>query len=210
MYSVPPTLIGRQVTVRLHDDRLVVFLGSDWVCQLPRAAYNLPQTLERLDRYPLLLIDGIGYERRDKQESSVLFELIYHRYERLSLLITANQTFTAWGEIFPRSLMPVAAVDRLVHYCHIVEISSDSHRRADADRRAGRQRKQPGQGEETLTRGANLAPINAAPGGVRRLVRSAKCWGGGSPNGTGQLGCRRRQPGGPHRPTWLSRIGQGG
>ncbi|MFU8884991.1 MAG: Mu transposase domain-containing protein [Cyanobacteriota bacterium] len=37
IYSVPPTLIGRQVTVRLHHDRLVVFLGSDWVCQLPRA-----------------------------------------------------------------------------------------------------------------------------------------------------------------------------
>jgi hypothetical protein len=36
IYSVPPTLIGRQVTVRLHHDRLVVFLGSDWVCQLPR------------------------------------------------------------------------------------------------------------------------------------------------------------------------------
>jgi hypothetical protein len=34
---VPPTLIGRQVTVRLHHDRLIVYLGSDWVCQLPRA-----------------------------------------------------------------------------------------------------------------------------------------------------------------------------
>jgi hypothetical protein len=37
IYSVPPTLIGRQVTVRLHHDRLIVYLGSDWVCQLPRA-----------------------------------------------------------------------------------------------------------------------------------------------------------------------------
>jgi hypothetical protein len=37
VYSVPPTLIGRQVTVRLHHDRLIVYLGSDWVCQLPRA-----------------------------------------------------------------------------------------------------------------------------------------------------------------------------
>ena len=36
IYSVPPTLIGRQVTVRLHHDRLIVYLGSDWVCQLPR------------------------------------------------------------------------------------------------------------------------------------------------------------------------------
>jgi DNA replication protein DnaC len=40
--------------------------------------------------------------------------------------------------------MTVAAVDRLVHHCHIVEISGDSHRRADADRRAGRRRKEPG------------------------------------------------------------------
>ena len=37
VYSVPPTLIGRQVAVRLHHDRLIVYLGSDWVCQLPRA-----------------------------------------------------------------------------------------------------------------------------------------------------------------------------
>jgi hypothetical protein len=37
VYSVPPSLIGRQVAVRLHHDRLVVYLGRDWVCQLPRA-----------------------------------------------------------------------------------------------------------------------------------------------------------------------------
>ncbi len=36
VYSVPPSLIGRQVTVRLHHDRLIVYLGSDWVYQLPR------------------------------------------------------------------------------------------------------------------------------------------------------------------------------
>ena len=108
--------------------------------QKARADYNLPQALERLDHYPLLLIDDIGYVRRDEQESSVLFELICHRYERRSLLITANQPFTAWDEIFPSSSMTVAAVDRLVHHCRIVEISGDSHRRADADRRAGRRK----------------------------------------------------------------------
>ena len=112
--------------------------------QKARAEYNLPAALERLDRYPLLLIDDIGYVRRDEQESSVLFELICHRYERRSLLITANQPFTDWDEIFPSSSMTVAAVDRLVHHCHIIEISGDSHRRAQASRRSGGQQpKQP-------------------------------------------------------------------
>jgi len=36
--------------------------------QKARAEYNLPGALERLDRYPLLLIDDIGYVRRDEQE----------------------------------------------------------------------------------------------------------------------------------------------
>lgn len=112
--------------------------------QKARAEYGLPAALERLDRYPLLLIDDVGYVRRDEQESSVLFELICHRYERRSLLITANQPFTAWDEIFPSSSMTVAAVDRLVHHCHIVEISGDSHRRVQASRRSSSRRAERG------------------------------------------------------------------
>ena len=71
--------------------------------QKARAEYGLAAALEKLDRYPLLLIDDVGYVRRDEQESSVLFELICHRYERRSILITSNQPFTAWDEIFPSS-----------------------------------------------------------------------------------------------------------
>ena len=106
-----------------------------FLLQKARAEYSLAAALERLDRYPLLLIDDVGYVRRDEQESSVLFELICHRYERRSILITSNQPFTAWDEIFPNSSMTVAAVDRLVHHCHIVEITGDSHRREQAARR---------------------------------------------------------------------------
>jgi hypothetical protein len=45
-----------------------------------------------------------------------LFELIAYRYERKSLLITANQPFSQWDSIFSDSMMTVAAVDRLVHH----------------------------------------------------------------------------------------------
>jgi DNA replication protein DnaC len=58
----------------------------------------------------------------------VLFELIAHRYELKSLMITANHPFSAWDEIFTDSTMTVAAVDRLVHHAVILEIQAPSFR----------------------------------------------------------------------------------
>ena len=61
--------------------------------QKAKAAYDLPAMLQKLDRYALLVIDDISYVRRSELETSVLFELICHRYERKSLLVTSNQPF---------------------------------------------------------------------------------------------------------------------
>jgi DNA replication protein DnaC len=62
----------------------------------------------------------------------VLFELISARYERRSLLITANQPFGEWGKIFPDPAMTVAVVDRLVHHATIFEMNVESYRRRTA------------------------------------------------------------------------------
>ena len=80
---------------------------------------QLPQVLSKLDRYDLLIVDDLGYVKKSEVETSVLFELIAHRYERKSLLITANQPFSQWDAIFSDSMMTVAAVDRLVHHALI-------------------------------------------------------------------------------------------
>ncbi len=61
-----------------------------------------------------------------------MFELIAHRYERKSLLITANQPFSQWDAIFTDSMMTVAAVDRLVHHALIVDIQAESYRKQSA------------------------------------------------------------------------------
>jgi DNA replication protein DnaC len=103
--------------------------------QKAKAVYELPAMLQKLDRYGLLVIDDISYVRRSELESSVLFELICHRYERRSLLITSNQPFRDWDDIFPSSSMTVAAVDRLVHHCRIVEIGGESYRQRQAKAR---------------------------------------------------------------------------
>jgi DNA replication protein DnaC len=90
--------------------------------------------LAKLDKFDLLILDDISYVRKDQAETSVLFELIAERYERRSLLITANQPFSAWDSVFPDPAMTVAAIDRLVHHATIFELNVESYRRRAATR----------------------------------------------------------------------------
>jgi DNA replication protein DnaC len=106
--------------------------------QAARQSLQLPQALARLDRYDLLILDDLSYVRKDQAETSVLFELIAERYERRSLLITANQPFSGWDQVFPDSGMTVAAIDRLVHHSTIFELNSVESYRGKA---AARQQK---------------------------------------------------------------------
>ncbi|KVZ47292.1 hypothetical protein WK57_19115 [Burkholderia ubonensis] len=74
----------------------------------------------------------------------MLFELIAERYERRSLLITANQPFSGWSEVFPDPSMTVAAIDRLVHHSTIFELNVESYRRRSAsDNKQARRRQLP-------------------------------------------------------------------
>ena len=95
----------------------------------------LQSKLKKLDRFDLLILDDLGYVQKSEAETSVLFELIAHRYERKSLLITANQPFSQWDSIFPNSMMTVAAVDRLVHHAVILEVKAKSYRQQAATTR---------------------------------------------------------------------------
>jgi DNA replication protein DnaC len=61
--------------------------------QVARRELALESAIAKLDRYDLLILDDITYVSKDQAETSVLFELISARYERRSLLITANQPF---------------------------------------------------------------------------------------------------------------------
>jgi DNA replication protein DnaC len=100
--------------------------------QLARTQLRLEDALHKLDGYAALILDDFGYVKKSEQETQVLFELIAHRYETGSLIITSNQPFAEWDRIFPDQMMTVAAVDRLVHHATIIEVGSDSYRRKQA------------------------------------------------------------------------------
>ena len=97
--------------------------------QVARRELALEAALNRLDRFDLLILDDLAYVTKDQAETSVLFELIGARYERRSMLITANQPFGEWDKVFPDPAMTLAAVDRLVHHATIFEMNVESYRR---------------------------------------------------------------------------------
>ena len=102
----------------------------------------MPSALAKLDRFDLIALDDLSYARKDQAETSVLFELIAERYERKSLLITANQPFSGWNDVFPDPGMTVAAIDRLVHHSTIFELNVPSYRRRQAGDKQNARRRQ--------------------------------------------------------------------
>jgi len=100
--------------------------------QVARRELALEAAIAKLDKYHLLILDDLAYVTKDQAETSVLFELIGARYERRSLLVTANQPFGEWGKIFPDQAMTLAVVDRLVHHATIFEMNVESYRRRTA------------------------------------------------------------------------------
>ena len=110
---------------------------------MARRDLTLENLLARLDRYQLVILEDFAYVRKDQAETSVLFELISARYERRSLLITANQPFSDWHRIFPDETTAVAAVDRSVHRATILEMNVESYCRRETLETSKRKRGRP-------------------------------------------------------------------
>ena len=116
----------------LQNGKRVLFTSATAIVQklqLAKRELTLPTTLSKLDKYDLLSLDDIGYVKSSEVESSVLFELIAHRYETGSMLITSNHAFSDWDCIFADSIIAVAAIDRLIHHATIIKIETDSYRK---------------------------------------------------------------------------------
>ena len=117
-----------------HGHRVKFMSANLLVQQLQQAKeeLKLSDALMKLDKYSVLILDDIGYVQKTSEESGVLFELIAHRYERFSLIITSNQSFEEWDQLFDNTVMTVAAIDRLIHHAKILQCQGESYRRKEA------------------------------------------------------------------------------
>lgn len=85
----------------------------------------------------LLIIDEMGFEPMSRQEASLFFRLVSHRYERGSILITTNKGIKDWPELLAGDeVLATAILDRLLHRSHVLNIKGRSYRLRELERAA--------------------------------------------------------------------------
>jgi len=79
----------------------------------------------------LLIIDEIGYLPIDQTGANLFFQLISRRYEKGPMILTSNQSFGSWGEVFGDRVIATAILDRILHHAITVNIRGNSYRLKD-------------------------------------------------------------------------------
>ncbi len=79
-------------------------------------------------RVPLVIVDEVGYIPFDPEAAALFFELVSSRYERASVIVSSNKTFSAWAEIFGDPVAVAALVDRLIHHSEVIALKGESYR----------------------------------------------------------------------------------
>jgi DNA replication protein DnaC len=113
-----------------HGCRVLFTTAAQLIATLSKA-HSEGRLDEKLKFYTtprLLLIDEIGYLPIDRHGANLFFQLISRRYERGPMILTSNQSFGAWGEVFGDRVIATAILDRLLHHAITLNIRGNSYR----------------------------------------------------------------------------------
>ncbi|WP_197363161.1 IS21-like element helper ATPase IstB, partial [Streptomyces clavuligerus] len=141
--------LGTRACQAGHGTRFAT--AAEWVARLTcaHAEGRLTEELVVLDRYALLIVDGVGAVPFDTESTRLLHRLVSHRYARGSVVVTADRPFGRWSEVFGDSPATSSMVDRVAHHAEVVTLTGEGRRLRDHDRDRG--------GERALAVGPDLS-----------------------------------------------------
>lgn len=139
------TALGIQA-IEHHRKRVRFFSTVELVNALEqeKAQGKAGQIANRLLHSDLVILDELGYLPFSASGGALLFHLLSKLYERTSVIITTNLSFSEWATVFGDAKMTTALLDRLTHHCHILETGNDSFRFKNSSAKQARtQRRKP-------------------------------------------------------------------
>jgi DNA replication protein DnaC len=104
--------------------------ANDLVNDLGKAAREgkLDQRMRQYTRPKVLIVDEVGYLPLDPIGATIFFQLVSARYERGSIILTSNKSYTDWGAVFGDQTIAAAILDRLLHHSTTINIRGESYR----------------------------------------------------------------------------------
>jgi len=116
-----------------HGYRVLFTTAAGMIATLTKALGEgrLEEKLKMFTVPRLLVIDEIGYLPIDRQGANLFFQLVSRRYERGPTILTSNQSFGAWGDVFGDRVIATAILDRVLHHAITINIRGNSYRLKD-------------------------------------------------------------------------------
>ncbi|ARF59804.1 IS21-like element helper ATPase IstB [Streptomyces gilvosporeus] len=109
----------------------IYFTSLDDMVRHLKTAESAGRLTSKLGSYlrpSVLVVDEVGYQPLERAEANLVFQVISKRYEKGSIILTSNKTFSEWGQVFGDEVLATAILDRLLHHCEVIPINGPSYR----------------------------------------------------------------------------------